>query len=378
LSIAKEIEPTQALENPDRKSLLVFSRPARGNRQVNPYTYLLCEALAEHGCVVEDFSLRRGLLGKPDIAHIHWPQSQVLGPLPVALKNFVWWIARLIVQRLRGTVIVWTVHNIRGHDRNHPWLEAVLMWVTTHLVSGLVFLGPSSRSAALECWPVLATKPNVIIPHGLYGVPDGAASSQLQAREGLGIETTGRIIGFVGDIKPYKGLDALLNAFAGLRPGEASLLVAGSFLTSDEYAEAQRRSIAALRAAGHRVWFLERRLDDREMADAIRACDINVLPYRRVTNSGLAVLTLELGSRILASDAGAFRELQDELGPEWVTCVVGEWDAGLLRKALSDAAPSADRIEAFRQKRRWSAIAGQTASFYRMLLRQRRRTGARP
>jgi glycosyltransferase involved in cell wall biosynthesis len=378
LNAAEELEGRPALASPDRKTLRVFSRPARGNREVNPYTYLLCEALAEQGCMVEDFSLRRGLLGKPDIVHIHWPQSQVLGSLPAALKNLLWWIARLTVQYLRGTTIVWTVHNIRGHDRNHPGLEAVLMWVTTHLVSGLVFLGPSSRAAALERWPVLASKPSVIIPHGLYGIPNGAATSQRQAREALGIESAATMIGFIGDIKPYKGLDALLQAFGGLRPGDASLLVAGRFLAPDEYAEAQRRSISELRAAGHRVWFLERRLDDREMADAIRACDINALPYRQVTNSGLAVLTLELGGRILASDAGAFRELQDELGPEWVMCVVGAWSADVLRKALSAEAPSAGRMEAFRQNRGWTTIAGQTASFYRMLLRQGRPAGAEP
>jgi glycosyltransferase involved in cell wall biosynthesis len=378
LTAAKELDARQALGGPDRKTLRVFSRPAGGNREVNPYTYLLCEALAEYGCVVEDFSFRRGLLGKPDIVHIHWPQSQVLGPLPSALKNFLWWIARLVVQHLRGTAIVWTVHNIRGHDRNHPALEAVLMWATTRLVSGLIFLGPSSRAAALERWPVLATKPNVIIPHGLYGIPSGAASSERQAREALGIESGARMIGFIGDIKPYKGLDALLRAFGGLRPGEASLLVAGRFLASDEYARAQRQSIAELRAAGHRVWFLERRLDDREMADAIRACDINALPYRQVTNSGLAVLTLELGGRILASDAGAFRELQDEIGPEWLSCVVGEWNADVLRKALSGDVTPNGRIELFRQNRGWAAIAGQTAAFYRMLLRQGRPAGAEP
>ena len=136
--------------SPTQKTLLVFGRPTRGNRDVNPYTYLLSEALGECGCTVEDFTLRRGLLEKPDVVHIHWPQREVLGPLPTALKKFAWLVARLLVQRLRGTAIVWTVHNLRGHDRNHPGLEAVLMWFITHLVTGLFQLVGRLEGALTE------------------------------------------------------------------------------------------------------------------------------------------------------------------------------------------------------------------------------------
>jgi hypothetical protein len=59
-------------------------------------------------------------------------------------------------------------------------------------------------------------------------------------------------------------------------------------------------------------------------------------------------------------------------------CVVGAWSADVLRKALSAEVPPAGRIEAFRQNREWTRIAGQTVSFYRMLLRQGRPTGAEP
>jgi hypothetical protein len=126
-----------------------------------------------------------------------------------------------------------------------------------------------------------------------------------------------------------------------------------------------------MQATGQRIVFLERRLDDRELADAIRACDFNAMPYRQITNSGFALLTLELGGRILCSDAPVFAELQDEIGDGWLAALK-QWDAAALRRAMATPMTATDeaRIDAFRQKRAWPAIGLQTVLFYRSLLYQ--------
>jgi beta-1,4-mannosyltransferase len=291
--------------------------------------------------------------------------------LPALYKSAML-IARLLVQRLRGATIVWTVHNVHAHDQQNRWLEAALMAIVVPLVHGLIFMTEPSRAQALGAMPRLARKPWKIIPHGLYPVPD-PLPTRAAARASFGLPPDARIIGFAGDIRPYKGLDGLLAAFDGTPPGEVVLFVAGRFQTPAEYADEQRRHIERLKERGHQVVLIERRLDDDELAAAIVACDVNILPYRKITNSGFALLVLSLRRRILASDAAAFRELQAELGSAWIDLMPGEPNSAALLQALhvKPSATEEERLEQFLASRSWHWIGTMTKQFY-LDLRQSR------
>lgn len=371
---APAIRPAEAkVSAGNGRRLLVFARPGRGNRRSNPYTFLLSEALTRCGCDIRELTRRNGVFGRPDVVHIHWPQSEVLGNFVLASYKFGWMVLRLLVQRLRGTAIVWTVHNLDAHDQNNRQLEALLMAIVTRLVSGTVYLSPSSRDAAFRKWPRLAAKPSALIPHGLYEDALREGDTPQSARQAFGLHETRPVIGFLGDIKPYKGMDRILKSFAELNPGEATLFIAGSFLAPADYAAEQRQAIQALRAAGHEIVFHEGRLDDRQLALAIKACTVNALPYKQITNSGFAMLVLGYQGRILAGDAPVFRELQAEVGDAWLSCVDGHWTGKVLRSALEvdPTAEDLERMAAFRSRRDWQVIAAATADFYRRLMAAR-------
>jgi glycosyltransferase involved in cell wall biosynthesis len=355
------------------RPLLVFARPGRGNRGTNPYTYLLSEALARCGCTIRELTRRNGVLGRPDVVHIHWPQSEVLGNFAVAVYKFFWMVLRLFVQHRRGAAIVWTVHNLQAHDQNNPRLESALMGIVTRLVSGTIYLSPASRDAAFRRWPRLAARPSAVIPHGLYENSLRAEDTARSARAAFGLPDTRPVIGFLGDIKPYKGMDRILQSFGELQPGEATLFIAGSFIAPADYAAGQRQAISALRAQGHDVVFHEGRLDDRALALAIKACTVNALPYKQITNSGFAMLVLGYEGRILASDEPLFREVQAEVGDAWIACVEGRWTGAALRAALTVGLSAADleSMASFRARRDWLAIAAATIDLYRKLIAAR-------
>ncbi len=202
----------------------VLASPARRNKDRNPFNFLLSEALSAEGCEVEDFADQNDMFARTDVLHIHWPQEAARGRRRTALKKTANLLLPLVVHRLRGTRIVWTVHNVRGHDQNNEGLEKVLMRIVARLVHGVVFLTESSRDPAYAEIPALASKPFAVIPHGLYG--SRSKRTRDQARALFGLPRSGPTIGFLGDIKRYKGLDLLLDAFTQTPPGEVTLFIA--------------------------------------------------------------------------------------------------------------------------------------------------------
>ena len=346
--------------------MIVYAAPARRNRDSNPYNYLLSEALSVEGCEVHELNRENGIFVHADVIHLHWPQNQSRGRFRIALKKSVESVIRLVIQRTRGAAIVWTVHNIHAHDQNNPVLERVLMWCITRIVSGVVYLSASSRSAAEATYPALLRKPYAIIPHGTYGDFFRSCNDRSITRDHLGLPATEKVISFVGDIAPYKGLDNLLEAAMDLKPKEAVLLVAGAFKADDGYIRKIRAMISRLRTSGHSVVFIERRLSNSEMVDALNASDVLALPYRRVNNSGLAILAAEHGTRLLTTDHDVFRDLRDELGEGHVIVAGQDLNVNVLRTALSqDGGSVGQSMDTFLRVRSWPSIAAQTVAFYR-------------
>jgi beta-1,4-mannosyltransferase len=353
----------------------VLASPARRNREQNPFNFLLSEALAARGCEIVELDRRNSLFGHFDIVHIHWPQREARGRLPRAVARSALLLLRLTVQRLRGARIVWTVHNVHAHDQENPTIERALMRRVAGLVHGVIFLSASSREAAYAEMPGLASRPFAIVPHGLYG--ELSKKSRGEARAGLGLSPESRVLGFLGDIRPYKGLDILLDAFASTQPGHLTLFLAGIF-PDKAYGATMEARLAELAAEGHAIVFLRERLDDAALVDAIRACDAVALPYRAIWNSGLATLVLENGGRIVTSDAAVFRELQEELGADWVNVADGVLTAGMLTEAMGRRPDAGSRaIETFRAARSWSRIGEETVAFYRRLAAARHQPSSR-
>jgi len=346
----------------------ILASPARRNRAANPYNFLLSEALTAQGCEVVDldgpafsrWDIFRAK-GRWDVFHIHWPQNYAK-----SIRGVFVLFVRLLVQRIKGAKIVWTAHNLHDHDAKNPFLERVLMSFVARLIHGVIFLSPSSRPAAYEQMPTLRQKPHAIIPHGLYGVRSG--NTRAQSLSQFGLPQKGAVVGFLGDIRAYKGLDLLLDAFAKIAPGRMTLFIAGVFADA-EYEKTARDRLSSLLEEGHSVVFHEGRLDHEALADAIRACGLVALPYRKSSNSGLALLVLENQVRIIASDLPVFRELERELGSNWVRIADSCASSDELISALEPTdTGDVERLNSFVAARSWTEIGRATIEFYRQLV----------
>ena len=140
------------------------------------------------------------------------------------------------------------------------------------------------------------------IPHGAFEhltrQPDEAPLPQeLRAVEGP-------VVLCFGVVRPYKGVDVLLEAF---RDVDAELWVVGRPL-----GESMER-LQRLAPPG-RVRFVPRYVSDRELPAYFRRADLLVLPHRRVDVSGVLFAGLAFGKPMVLSDVGGFRDVAEEHG----------------------------------------------------------------
>ena len=113
--------------------------------------------------------------------------------------------------------------------------------------------------------------------------------------------TEGPVALFFGLLRPYKGIDVLLEAWRGIEDGE--LWVVGM----------PRIPVEPLRtAAPANVSVVPRFVSDGEQASLFRRADVIVIPYKcteRLDFSGVLAAALAFGKPIVLSDVGGFREV---------------------------------------------------------------------
>ena len=343
----------------------VLMIPADETAHANPFNTLLNAALRAAGMTIESGTRGRGALRKCDILHVHWPHNFASqASLLQSIRGSILLSGAVLYHKVRGARIVWTVHDDESLVKRHAWLEHILMDLFTRWVDGLVYFSERGRAIVEGRRPRLARKASVIVPHGTYdGVypePEGRA----RTRQELGLADR-FTLAFLGDVKAYKGVEHVLELSRAL--GErAAVVIAGKFADAP-YEQGLLRRIAA--GEGGELTIIDHRLSDAELARWIDASDVVLLPYGKSLNSGMGVLAIERGTRILATDQPAFLDMRDELGGYWVSCVDRWTDPEVFAPMLAARESDADRAgrKAFLDRRRWSEIAAGYAGLYRKL-----------
>ncbi|HYI81158.1 MAG TPA: glycosyltransferase [Thermoleophilaceae bacterium] len=219
----------------------------------------------------------------------------------------------------RGVPSVFTSHNVlrRGGGRLR---EAGPRRVAA-AADALVVHTRGSAHALTERYGADPAKVRVI-PHGAFDYlaaqPDEAPlPPELAAVEGP-------VILSFGILRPYKGVDVLIDAFDGLEGAEL-WIVGRPWMDVEPLREAAAR-------AGGTVRFVDRFVAERELPAYFRRADVVALPYRDIDQSGVLYTALAFGKAIVASSIGGFAEVAEDHGA-LVPVPSGEPDA--LRAALA-------------------------------------------
>ena len=201
-----------------------------------------------------------------------------------------------------------------------------------------------------------------VIPHGAFEHMLSIPGEQPLPPELAEVE--GPVVLCFGTVRPYKGIDVLLRAFAQLEGAE--LWVVGRPL--DTPMEPLRE------LADDRTRFVTRYLAEPEVPAYFRRADVVVLPHREVDQSGVLNVALAFGKPIVMSAIGGFEEVAQDTGagrlvpPEDPDAL-----AAALRELLDD--PEArDRLAAAARAAAegpysWDEVARLTLDLYSELTR---------
>jgi glycosyltransferase involved in cell wall biosynthesis len=197
-----------------------------------------------------------------------------------------------------------------------------------------------------------------VIPHGAFA---HLADRSPEREDALPSATGKPVVLCFGLMRPYKGIDLLLDAWRGIEGAE--LWIVGM----------PRMDISALIAgAPAGVRFVPRFITDDELPAYFRRAALVVLPYREIDQSGVLFTALAFGKPLLLSDVGGFPEVAGTGAAR--TFPAG--DASALHDALSELLADPAALAAMASVARetaagpyaWSSIAARTIAMYEQLL----------
>lgn len=157
---------------------------------------------------------------------------------------------------------------------------------------------------------LLKLKPDAryrVLPHPLYS-HFGVRKPRVETESRLGLAHGKKNILFFGLIREYKGLDILIEAFAGLGD-DYQLIIAGEpYGPFDRYAELIEKS------GKDRIHTFLHYIKDSEVSDFFSVADVSVLPYRSATQSGISSVSYHFEVPMIVTGVGGLKETIGEKG----------------------------------------------------------------
>jgi len=182
-------------------------------------------------------------------------------------------------------------------------------------------------------------------PARIHVIPHGVLDNLRHAPAAPPFAKTKPVVLFFGLIRPYKGLDVLLEAWRRAAP-DAELWVIGMPRMDTSWVH------------GPNVRTALRFVSDAELAGAFEAADLVVLPYREIDQSGVLFTAMAFDKPLLLTRVGGFPEIE---GAE----LVEPGDPDALAEALTRLLRDPSRLRpANRAPYEWDAIAQRTLALY--------------
>jgi beta-1,4-mannosyltransferase len=285
----------------------------------NPYQQKMIDASAELGIEVTA-SNGRGFLpvlgalkdhnGRVDVLHIHWTHSFMFGDkVPVQYYRGWRFVLGLAIAKARGIRIVWTLHNLLDHERRNLRAELFFRRRIAKLADAVLVHCRFAREAASSAYGMSPEEVGKfrVIPHpNFIGMYDDSLS-EAEARASLDLSESDLVFLFFGNIRSYKGVFDLLEAFRKFSFPQAQLLIVGRPWNDD-----MANALADTVRGDSRVHTVARFVDPTEVQTFFRAADYVVFPYKDVLTSGSMLLAMSFAKAVIAPRLGCIPETVDE------------------------------------------------------------------
>jgi glycosyltransferase involved in cell wall biosynthesis len=281
-----------------------------------------------------------------------WRSAREIARRAPDLVVFQWWtvfwapcFAVMIgLLKRRGRRVAFICHNLVDHESS--WVKAAISRFV--LGRGDGYLTHSSEHAAIlqQCFP---GRPVVHHCHPVYcDYPPATGTKRKRGR----LELL-----FFGFVRPYKGLDVLLEAMQRLGDADVYLTVVG-----EPWGDCR-----ALRKRMAEMPNVEARLEyagDAEAAEYFERADFLVLPYRAASGSAVAALAFQYDTPIIATRVGGLPDvvLDGETGILVNPNDARELAAAIGRLNRDRASALAEGVRRFKRVHDWASLAAALSS----------------
>lgn len=287
--------------------------------------------------------------------------------------HFPFEAAFLFVLRRCGLTLTQICHEFEERDLRWRLAKKVSGWLSQFTYANferIFFLSEDTRNTfiAMFEYPRERTK---VIKHGSQAVFEADAGVIERLRAQYGLHGDEPVVLFFGTLRPSKGVDLLVRAFATVRSTVAAKLLIVGYPTKRMDMASLKSSIDTL--ALRDAVILDTRYVPMEEVGAIQSlADIVVLPYRNATQSGALYLAYQFARPVVASKVGGLAEdvLHEKTGLLVPPEAPDDLAAALIR-LIQDrrlAAKLGRQGQAFaEQQHAWPTIARDILAEYRAI-----------
>lgn len=303
---------------------------------------------------------------RPDVIHVHWVHTFIsTDRATLSALLAVRLTLELLIVRLLGTRLVWTVHNLMSHNRRHPRIELAVRRLVATLAFRIIVHCDSARTAVSTEYdlPTRVARRLRVVPHGHYCRYYPNEVDRSTARKTLGISDDEVVVLYFGLIREYKNVPTLISTFRDIESDDARLLVVGN-----PWDESIRDAVLEAAGTDDRIRTVLEYVPDDEIQVYMNAADVVALPFESVLTSGSALLAMSFGRPVILPNLGCPAKVVGPTGGfQYPT---GE--PGGLSLALGRAMESREVLPEMGDRNRrvagrfdWDGIASRTRRIYR-------------
>jgi glycosyltransferase involved in cell wall biosynthesis len=296
-----------------------------------------------------------GRIAGARLIHLHWvfvfafPGARRFPVMRRAAQ--IWFLIWLRFCRMLGMHLIWTAHNVLPH--RPVFADDVSARRALVEASDLVLAHSEAALAELSALGAVVRR-SAVIEHGPMAPMRSTVSLRVPSARGGPCRFL-----FFGRVEEYKGVDDLLAAFAAMPDDVPThLTVAGQ---CDDLKLRSRLNMLARRGGASVSLCLERVPDD-EVSKLLAAADVVVLPFKRVTTSGSAMLALSHGRPLIVPNLPGLADFPDQAVLRYdgeIPALIGALASMARADAETLAAMSAAAAD-FASRTTWHEIAKKT------------------
>lgn len=317
------------------------AHPLRGG--LASFDHRLCQQFLEegHNCVIFSFSLLYpGFLfpGTSQFTSEPPPPGLTIYPVINSVHPLNWWQIGRQLKKMRPDIILvryWlpfmgpalgTILRIARQNR-HTRVIALTDNILPHekrpgdhlftryFLSACTAFVTMSEKVLNDLRTFETRKTASLVAHPLYD-NFGEAVPAVQARQHLGLPAEDKLLLFFGFIRPYKGLDLLIQSLKLLKdenyrpPGTSGPLRLRAVIAGEFYENA-RPYLQQISESGLEDWLILRTdfIPDSDVKYYFCAADVVVQPYRQATQSGVTPLAYHFEKPMIVTRVGSLEAM---------------------------------------------------------------------